>query len=333
MTRAVPADYVGPLPPSISHRALALVALGATAISFAPILVKALIRADMAATPIAVWRVMLASAALIVFCMARRWLARLPRQLWLTLVVGGVFFAIDLWVWHRSIIYVGAGMATILGNTQVFWAALIGRVMYGERLGARFAVGAITAFTGVVMLAGVGSRVAWSRDYAIGIALGLATGLVYAVYILSVRHANRLWDQRAEPGAPGAAARASVVLGLVLAASALPLAGSAALEGELSVPRGGHQWAYLAALVLVVQIGGWLAISRGLPHVAAARGSLVLLLQAALAALWGALFFGESLEPLQLAGAALTLSGVYLGSTRKRSQEPSAGQPGKATTT
>ena len=44
------------------------------------------------------------------------------------------------------------------------------------------------------------------------------------------------------------------------------------------------------------------------------RGGLILLLQPALATVWGALIFGEKLEPSQIVGVLITLGAVYLGS-------------------
>src|SRR4051794_26385805 len=42
------------------------------------------------------------------------------------LMIPGVAFAADLMLWHRSILYVGPGLATLLGNFQVFLMALAG---------------------------------------------------------------------------------------------------------------------------------------------------------------------------------------------------------------
>nr|BFE88032.1 hypothetical protein GCM10020093_106330 [Planobispora longispora] len=46
--------------------------------------------------------------------------ARRRRLAWLA----GLFFSLDLILWHHSIRYVGAGIATVLGNLQVFVVSL-----------------------------------------------------------------------------------------------------------------------------------------------------------------------------------------------------------------
>jgi drug/metabolite transporter (DMT)-like permease len=44
---------------------------------------------------------------------------------------------------------------------------------------------------------------------------------------------------------------------------------------------------------------------------------LALLLQPTMATVWGFMFFSEILGPLQLLGAAVTLTAIYFGSIRK----------------
>ena len=59
---------------------------------------------------------------------------------WIALVLSAIFFALDLWFWHRSILYVGAGLSTLLANFQVFimmaagaWLVVKGRPLSSSR--------------------------------------------------------------------------------------------------------------------------------------------------------------------------------------------------------
>lgn len=303
---------------SLSPRgALGLVALGAAAISAAPILVKLLVAEGVGPTSIALWRV--ATVAVLLLAAARPLFGRmlLPARALRWAAVAGVAFALDLFVWHRSIVLVGAGMATILANTQVFWIAALAWLLFREPLGARVVVGAVVAFAGVVLLAGVGSGLEVGGDYLLGVAYGLATGVCYASFILGVRQISVGWTPSFGPPPPP-----PLALGWALAFAAAALVAIGGLEGTSVAPGGGRALLYLALLALGVQLGGWLSISTGLPRLPAARAGLMLLLQPALAAVWGALFFGESLKPLQIAGAALILGGVYLGTTRVDAERP-----------
>src|SRR4051812_21630052 len=106
------------------------------------------------------------------------------------LMIPGVAFAADLMVWHRSILYVGPGLATLLGNFQVFLMALAGFLIYRERLGWQFLAGLVLAFVGLYLLVGLD----WDHvgaEYRLGVVLGVVTGVAYAAYMLSTRQAQR----------------------------------------------------------------------------------------------------------------------------------------------
>ena len=123
------------MPPAAPARyPLAVVALGASFISTAAVFVKYLSAAGVGETAIGAWRALLAAAVL--FPLAALWGA--PAwpgwRVWRVAVLAGLFFAIDLFVWHRSIVIIGAGVATILANTQIFWTTLL---FHLAKLGSR----------------------------------------------------------------------------------------------------------------------------------------------------------------------------------------------------
>ena len=66
-----------------------------------------------------------------------------------------------------------------------------------------------------------------------------------------------------------------------------------------------------------VQGIGWLAISHGLAGARPALAGLVLLLQPTLSYVWDVLFFAKPTGPVELAGVALALAGIYVGSTQR----------------
>src|SRR5262245_1408171 len=55
-----------------------------------------------------------------------------PRRARVTAWVAGAFFAADLVLWHNAIDQVGAGLATVLGNTQVILVGLVTWLIVGE---------------------------------------------------------------------------------------------------------------------------------------------------------------------------------------------------------
>jgi uncharacterized membrane protein len=63
----------------------------------------------------------------------RRKFGPLPRATLRLALIAGIFFAGDLTFWHHAIEFVGAGLATVLGNLQVLIVALVAWAVFGER--------------------------------------------------------------------------------------------------------------------------------------------------------------------------------------------------------
>ncbi|MCA9669050.1 MAG: DMT family transporter [Myxococcales bacterium] len=296
-----------------------LMASGALMVSFAPVFVKLLIGRNMAPTTIGAWRMLM--GAVLFAGLSRLRGQRLglglhgsaAKKMARVLTLAALFFAIDLFVWHKSIVYVGAGMATILANTQVFWTAALGRVVFGDRLSLLLAIAAPLGFVGVVLLTGVGSDIVLSRDRLLGLAFGLGTGMAYACYLTALKRSSYL-----EPGSDAPPPAAAPRLAWIGLGSGVLLSGGAVVEQVELMPRDGATLGIAFGLALAPQVLGWLLLDGGLKRLHAARAALLLLLQPTFATIWGALFFGEKLGPAQMAGAAITLTAVFLGSYRPR---------------
>ena len=288
-------------------------AAGAVCISFAPVFVKLAYAEGVGPTSIATWRLAIGGLVFIGLALALGGSAAVSARLGWTLFAGLVF-ACDIFVWHKSIIYVGAGMATILGNMQVFPTSILGRMLYKEKLSTVFKISVPLALAGVALLTGVGSDIEFSSRYLWGVALGLMTAVFYSTYLISLKNSSR--DKH------GAQRRMSqretmTLLGWVSLTSAVLLSGAGAVEGESALPQSALAWTYLIALALVAQVAGWLLIYKSLAQLPASRSALILLLQPTFATIWGALLFDERLGLLQLFGAAITLAAIYLGAARR----------------
>ena len=253
------------------------------------------------------WRCILGTLFLAAAALAARTPMRLGRRVWMAAGLAGFVFAVDLWVWHRSIVLAGAGLATILGNTQVFVTAVLSAIFLGERLGWRFGAAAVSAAGGVVLLVGVGSGLDFPEGYVAGVGYGLATGLVYGIFLVLLRDAGKRHEDPTGLSIPLSFS----------AVAALFLIVSLRVEGATpAVPQNVESWLLVAAVALVAQGLGWWVITRSLPRVPGAIGGLLLLLQPVLATIWGLLIFNERLAALQWFGAAVTLVAVYVGSRK-----------------
>lgn len=299
--------------------------LGAVLISSAPLFVKGLVLGGMAPTPIAFWRVAVGAVVLLGLAAARGVPLGLGRAAAIPVLASAVAFTIDLYVWHRSIVLVGAGMATILGNTQVFWMTAYGRLLHRERFPRAFKVAVPMAFLGVVLVTGVGSEVDFTGPYLAGVAFGVATAVAYSTYMICLRQAAR------QDSGSGRSSfdQTLVVLGWICALCAVLLLGVCLLEGERIGPETTAEVLGVIGAGVVPQVLGWIAITSGMRVLPASRAGLLLLLQPTLATVWGALLFGESLAPLQVVGAAVTLGAIYLGSVARGGPAPAPSPPGE----
>ncbi len=297
-------------------------ALGAICISFAPIFVKLLLQEGMAPTPIGVWRLLFGGVLFFVVSLSLSGSLKLRVGASKWAFVAGALFCVDIFVWHKSILIVGAGMATILGNMQVFATSILGRVIFKERLSAMFKLAAPLGIIGVILLTGVGSDIVFSSEYLFGVGLGLSTAVAYALYIISLKSSSKTISQPSEsasepPKKFSALTETATLLGWISFISAALLFLLGVVEGETAIPQTGLSWLYSFGLALVAQVVGGLLIYSSLAKLPASRSALILLLQPTFATIWGALLFSESMTILQLSGAALTLGAIYLGGAKK----------------
>ncbi|GAA2205634.1 DMT family transporter [Nonomuraea monospora] len=231
----------------------------------------------------------------------RRRLGPLPRRAVLMSWAAGVVFSLDLLFWHHAIDYVGAGLATVLGNLQVFIVAFAAWALFGERPSTPLMVGTPVVFAGVVLISGVFDSAAYGSDPLLGVAAGVATSLSYAAYLLLLKGGS---DRAAGP-----LAHATVVATAGIALLS-PWFGGA--EFVPSWPA--HGW--LLVLALGPQVLGWTLITYTLPRQPAALTSLLLLVQPMSTVAISTVVLGERPSVLQLAGCVVVVLGVLYGSRR-----------------
>ncbi|HET7395978.1 MAG TPA: DMT family transporter [Gammaproteobacteria bacterium] len=277
--------------------------LGAVMISFSAVFVKLV---TVPPTTSAFYRMLFGGLILLGVLLWRRERPRLNSAAFGLVFLAGLFFAADLALWHRSILHVGPGIATLLANFQVFILAVTGVLLFREHL-TRAQMAAIPlAVLGLALL--VGSD--WSRlpeSYRIGVGFGLLTACCYAAYILVLRHL------RADASA-GSAFTAITLVSLMTAV----LLGLLMLSqhDSFAIPDWRNA-GWLIAYGIFGQVLGWVLISNGIHKVRASQVGLILLLQPLFAFIWDCTFFGRRFSLIEISGAVLALVAIYLGSLRR----------------
>jgi drug/metabolite transporter (DMT)-like permease len=224
------------------------------------------------------------------------------RAAWLA----GAFFAADLILWHYSIEYVGAGLATVLGNTQVVIVGLLAWALFHERPSRNSLLAIPVAMGGIILISGVLESGAYGSDPRRGAIYGVLTGIAYSGFLLAMRRGSGERGRVAGPlyDATVASTICIVPIGLVI--------------GDLDFKPGLDATAWLIVLALSSQVVGWLLITVSLGRLPTARTSVLLTLQPLLAVLFAALIVDERPSPLQLVGAGAILAGLLIASVGSR---------------
>jgi drug/metabolite transporter (DMT)-like permease len=270
--------------------------LGTLAISFSAIFVRL---AEVSPSTAALFRPLYALPVLLIASLLVRERDHRTRRERGLAVLAGVILALDFTFWHRSIDLIGAGLATVLGNTQVAFVGLTGWMYLKERPTLAALLNVPVIFAGVVLITGLGRSDAYGADPILGAVYGVLTGLTYALFLILFRHANR------RALAPAAGPLFDATVGATLGSMLFSLSDS---DFSLAIHWPAHGW--LIALALVAQVAGWLMISSVLPRLPGLDTSVTLLMQPMLTVLWGWLFFHEALSPIQWSGVAIVLGGI-----------------------
>ncbi len=282
--------------------------IGAALISLSPVWVKLV---DVSPTTSGFYRVLIGGIALGLYLLVSRKRLALSKRAWQILFLASVFFALDLWFWHRSINYIGPGLSTLLANFQVFIMTAVGIIVLREMPRPLQLLAIPLALFGLALIVGLD----WDSlpaDYRLGVIFGLLTACCYAGYLLSLRRSRQHSKYRLPT-------REVAVISIV---TAVLLGASAIVEGESLAIRTVDDAMWLVCYGVLSHCIGWMFIASSLPHVSTTEAGIALLLQPTLSFVWDVLFFARPMSATELAGAAIALVAIYLGSrpTSKQAQ-------------
>ncbi|MHC9084791.1 DMT family transporter [Luteimonas sp. RIT-PG2_3] len=324
-----------------ASRALAWMLMGAALIGTNGLMVQ------MAGTPPTVsafWRMIFAGGMLLAYVLLVQGWQRLRLSVWLWSLLPACAFAVDLWLWHRSILLVGPGLSTLLANTQVFFMAIVGIWAYGERVGPRFIGGIVLAFLGLWLLLG-GAWASLPDEYRWGVWLGLATGVCYAIYNVSLKRTQLLALSDVQPGSHEAGeqraasqqpdpqqpdpqraiardAPVAQVLAIVSLGCGLVLGLLGSVEGVSFAIPDLRALSFLLVLAGVGHCLSWVLISKAMAQLSVAMIGLLLLIQPIVAFLLDVALLDRITTPREWLGLAVSLAGIFLASLKGRTRIP-----------
>ena len=227
-------------------------------------------------------------------------------------VLGIVSTALPFWLIAWGETRIDSGIAAIANASMPIFVALLAiRFAPGERVTGARAFGIALGIVGVAVLAGVDPQGGWAG--AVGTLAVVLASISYAV--------STLYSQRKLGDSSGLlVSTASAFWGTIIL---LPF-------GLVQRPTEVPGWEALASVAMLGVFGtgiGLLMFLYMIEHYGSSRASLVVYLLPVTALFYGAVFLDEPIRVTAIAGLALILAGVALGSgavrpTRRRAPVP-----------
>jgi len=260
------------------RRTMLIALAGAVAISFSPVFY---VWSGTNPSTGAFFRMLYALPALALLAyLVRKSDTRSARTRW-TAFGAGLILAPDMLSYHSSMIFIGIGIATLIGNSQVIIVTLASWKLFGEKPNKAILVSLPVVIIGLILISGVGDPEAAGDDPVKGVIFGTMAAFFYSSFLILFRYSNR---ELAPSSSVQLDATAGAALGL-LVLGLLPLSSMAIEPLELQPTWPGHGW--LIVLAMLCQVAGWLAIAYALPRLPAAHTSFAVLLQPVLTLVWG----------------------------------------------
>jgi RarD protein len=239
------------------------------------------------------WRCVFGVVALLVICAAKGVLRRdiaSSRQLVLA-AAGGLAVVLNWLLLFAAFPRASISVATTIYNTQPFMLVIFGALFFGERLTAIKIVWLALAFLGVLALVENGDTgTATGSAYLTGILLALSAAFFYAIAAIVAKKLT---------GVPPI-----VVVLIQVCVGAIALAPFAFVDG---VPGSARTWTTLAVLGVVHTGIVFVLLYRGIQKLPTHMSGALSFIYPVTAMIVDAIAFGQRLQPIQIAGAALVL--------------------------
>ena len=288
------------------QKSMAIAMFGGVVVSFAPILY-----ALSDANPLtgAFFRMIYALPFLLIIIFFRKAEDTRSVNTRLIALVAGFAFSLDFLAYHSTVDWIGTGIGTLIGNSQVIIVTLMSWWLFGERPNLSILISLPIVMVGLVLISGVLDDNPYGEYPVRGVIAGVFTAIFYSAFLIIYRFANR---ELAPAVNLQFDSTAGCALGLLIL-SFLPLQSIYVepIDFEPKFPT--HGW--LLALAILSQVMGWLAIAHSLPRLPAAYTSFAILLQPTFTIIWGILLLSESPSLQQGIGMFLILGSIVAVTT------------------
>jgi len=265
---------------------------------------------QLPALVLACWRDFFVAASLLpILGILRPKLLRVDRKHLAYLLAYGFLLAIFNSLWTVSVTLNGAAVSTVLAYCSAGFTALLGWWLLKESLDWGKVLAVILSLAGCVLVSGALDPAAWTANI-LGIITGVLSGLAYAIYTLMGRKASQ----------DGLNPWTTLLYTFFFAAIFLLIAnltlvgripGVAAHPADLLwLGNRVAGWVILFVLAIGPTLAGFGLYNVSLVDLPSSIANLVVTLEPAFTAIIAYFFLNERLNPMQIAGGLLILSGV-----------------------
>jgi drug/metabolite transporter (DMT)-like permease len=273
-----------------------ILTFGAVLIGFAPIFVK---WSTLSSSAISFYRMLLAIPFLFFlnYALNRRFIFKVKNKKTIFYAaIASLAFTTDLTLWHYSMNITSVSNATIIVNSAPIFVAILGFIIFKEKLSKTFIRSFLITYIGIIGL------IYYSNNYINGKVLGdilcLVAALFYAVYLLVI----------AKLGKENSLNIIFYTTLFCCLFSVLPML----IQGGNMIPASKFEWINLLSLAFLCQFGGQYFITHGIGKISASEGSIGLLMQPITATILAAFLFNEILNITQIIFVFIALFGIYL---------------------
>jgi drug/metabolite transporter (DMT)-like permease len=230
-------------------------------------------------------------------------------ELPLIVALGVVGLALVQWSYFFAVHRVAIGIALVVQFVGPIFVALWARFVYGEQVRARIWVAVVLALTGLLLVVEI-----WQTDRPNGAGLAAAAlaAVTYAAYILLAERGVRRRD-------PISLSAWGFFFATLFWSVVAPWWNFPSGRVRRDVPLLGNLashhlpvWALMLWMVVLGTIVPFALVVGALRRISATRVGIAAMLEPVIAIAVAWAWLGESLDPVQVSGAAVTLAGVSL---------------------
>ena len=272
---------------------------GAFLISFSPVFVNLV---SIEPTVSGFYRMLFGSIALFIIYLIKNNENPLRKNISKFIVLGAIFFSLDLWFWHRSIIYVGPGLSTLLVNFQILILPFLALIFFNQKTQRIQIFSIFLGLLGLFLITGQSWDIA-GNNYKLGVLFGLLTAISYAGYIISMKRIDHDAAVNSDP--------IFNLLFISLISAGLLFLFSIIEQVPLEI-KSSSELIWMICYGLFSHVLGWFFILNGLQKISAVTAGIILLTQPILSYVWDFIIFKKVILPIEYFGIVSVLLAMII---------------------